>query len=783
MRLAAIAVLVASVARVAVADAPPPTGKHPRIVLDGELRARWREAAHAAHGPVVGAIALCNDARTTGEHDRAVYQGSEWSSVLQACLVAWAATDDAAHARTAIRFFTALVDDLDRIGDHLGGDAAARRDDGYAIRNLGPWTALAYDWLHDVPGMTPQLRERARARWRAWLDWYRDKGYRARVPGTNYHAGFAIAATLVAIAEAGEAGADGDALWRFVADELWSKQMAGALAPTGVLDGGDWPEGWQYGPLSVAEYALAARAARAAGIDVKNVAPWLAGVLRRHVYALAPDGGVFAGGDTESETANVKPSVLTLDGIALGDASPDDRRWARGELSRLALVDRDWLFYDALAATSAGDKPQLPPRASWPTYFVTDNTGTLFARTGWDDHAVWLVVECKGAIDVDHRHPAAGNLALARGRDNAVVDPSPYGSQSTLTSNAPTVASAQLPADYVPSQGLWGQRTGFDWTTQRASGVVAARCDYSDQYRFQERKSDVPDALRDVVMFPSADGHDAVVVVVDAANTGADDRHMFLRFRTPGKLALDARADPVIATATIGATRLAIANVAHSSGTPTIGTTDAKDCFAAGTVRGRCDAARIPVTDYRLELGGPRPRAAHAISVVGAAAAPAKTSPITGTGYAGVYVGGVRDGVVVWRTPGRARDLGYSAPAGPAVVHVILGAAERTAAITARPDGDRCAVTVATGGAVPARPAVITLDAHCAVTLDPEAPMAAKIAAKPLPASAPRLPRSGCCSAGPTPNPPLVLASIVGAALVRRRRRRITAARRRPSSS
>ena len=54
-----------------------------------------------------------------------------------------------------------------------------------------------------------------------------------------------------------------------------------------------------------------------------------------------------------------------------------------------------------------------------------------------------------------------------------IVDPSPYGSQSTLTSNAPTVASAQLPEDYIPSQGSWSEKTGYDFVTQRASGVVA----------------------------------------------------------------------------------------------------------------------------------------------------------------------------------------------------------------------------------------------------------------------------------------------------------------------
>ena len=41
------------------------------------------------------AIALCDDARTTHKYDGAQYQGFEWAKTLQACLVAWAATDNA----------------------------------------------------------------------------------------------------------------------------------------------------------------------------------------------------------------------------------------------------------------------------------------------------------------------------------------------------------------------------------------------------------------------------------------------------------------------------------------------------------------------------------------------------------------------------------------------------------------------------------------------------------------------------------------------------------------
>lgn len=751
--------ILALFATVAAAAPPEPHGPHPRMLLDGKLKAAWAEQAKLPHGPVVGAIKVCADAREGHEYDGAQYQGSQWAKGLQACLVAWAATGNKDDAQTAIRLMNALLDDLNQIGDKAGGDAAASRDDGYALRNLGPYTALAYDWLYDQ--LTPEQRAHARARWKVWLARYLEKGYRPHDPGSNYQAGYITAATLIAIAEGGEAGDDGAQLWKLVADTIWAKEMAPALSSEGILRGGDWPEGWQYGPLAVAEYALVMRVARAAGIEVNGVSTWLHALLARHVYGMSPADGVYALGDTENEEPNLKPNVLVLDAIALGDASPDDKRYAKGELSRLKLADEDGLLYDALAGV--GDKPVLIPRASWPTAYLAEGTGTLYARTRWDDHAIWFVTSCKGMMDRDHRHFDAGNFVLSRGKDDVIVDASPYGSQSTLTSNAPTIRSPQLPKEYQPSQGGWGA-PAFDFVTQRKSGTIAARCDYSDAYKFQERPSDVPDALRDLVVIPNADGTDAAIVVIDRANTGGDDRDLYLRFRTTGHLALSG----TTATATVGSTQLGITALQPEK--PVIGAPTLKDCFKEGTVRGTCDAARFPITEYKVELPGPKPFAAHVIS---AGAAPVTAQPLTGNGYAGVHLTGVRDASVIWRAGGDG-DLAYTAPPG---LHVVLDAGDRDghATATAKPAGNGCAVTVAGGGAMSARPLVIALDAQCNVTEDPEG-SALSAAHTRAPGThhgggGARSPRSGCCGAQAAPGSPFAMAFVVVAVLLRRRRR------------
>jgi hypothetical protein len=743
------ALCVATVAH--AAPAPEPTGAHPRIVLDAELRAAWRADSKTPASPVAHAIALCTSAGTTHDHDHALYQGSEWAKVLQACLVAWAATDSPAHRDTALKFFTALLDDLDLVGDGKGGDAAARRDDGFAIRMLGPYTAIAYDWLHDA--MSPALRAHARKRWAAWLAWYREHGYRAHDPGNNYHAGYLASATLVAIAQGGEGGEEGGAaLWALVRDELWAHDMTAAFAPGAILDGGDWPEGVQYGPLATAEYALAARAGRTAGLPVPDVAPWLEAVLRRHVYALTPTDRIWAGGDTEDEQAFPSPGALNLYAIALGDAPAATRRFAKGELARLKLSDDDWSLYGALA--SLGDSPQQLARAAWPLWYRTVATQTIFSRTRWDARAIWFVAECAPGLEADHRHPSAGNFALVRGADPIVVDPSPYGSLSTLTSNAPSVLAKALPPTYQPSQAYWGKRVGWDWSTQTTDGVLAARCDYSDAFRFQEKPSEIGEALRDFVLLPSADGSDAALVIVDRASGP-----LSLRFRIPGSLSIDGG----IARASLGASSLLLS--AGGSVTSPVG----KDCFVEGIDRGKCTAARIPVSELRDDPPGNR--ATHVLVARSSSAKdPAWSFLPPLTGWDAVHVTSPRDAVVVWSASSHPpAALTYRAPAGPRVLHAILDApgAAKTASLSASLSGTDCLVTVTAGGDAPL-PLLATLDATCAIAAAVPAPGAAgtdSIASRPHVAES----RHGCCDAGAgSSSPPL--AALVLLALRRRRR-------------
>jgi MYXO-CTERM domain-containing protein len=195
------------------------------------------------------------------------------------------------------------------------------------------------------------------------------------------------------------------------------------------------------------------------------------------------------------------------------------------------------------------------------------------------------------------------------------------------------------------------------------------------------------------------------------------------------------------------------------------------------------------VIDYRAEVAGPEARAVHVIDATDRRGE-ATRRPISGDGWSGVALDGVRDAVVVWPTrpagaDGAAAALSYRAPRRRAVSHVVLDAPATggKARVTARADGDACLVTVEPGGPVPAAPVIVTLDARCAVAVDPEASRTEAPASSP--ASPPERgergeragrPRTwshgGCCAAGGGAATPIAMAMAVVVFAPRRRRRR-----------
>jgi hypothetical protein len=716
VRVAGVALVLIS--SHAFADGAP-AGPHPRLFSDPATIAGLKRAAGRSDSAVAYAVRRCRAiSASPSEFSRDGYMGLDWAQYLQACLVAWRATDDVQLARTALRYFTALIDDLQEVGDGRGGDRAAWRDSGFAIRAHGPYTALAYDWLQPAGLLDDSLKARARQRFKSWTDWYAREGYRHSSPGTNYHAGYVFAATLIAIAEAGEAGEDGKSLWRHVVDDIFGRQLLPSAA-TGVLLGGDWGEGWQYAPLSVAEYSVAARAVAEQGVDVSAMSPWLEQIMTRHVYALTPAGDeTYAVGDTQAESANLPIRRETLAAVIAGPAPARAKAWAQAEIDRLKSVfgDPTFVLFDALA-DAQGVRAERYPRASSPTEYLARGTSVLYTRSSWQPAAVWFVLPCSRTIDVDHMHPNAGNFVLTRGDDHLIVDPSPYGTLSSLTSNAPTVRSMQLPANYIPSQAFWGEKTRFRWAQRLQGGEFVARCDYADQYRFQDRPSDVSFAQRDFVFLPFLEdgAESAALFIFDRANGRVAAQDLHVRFRSPEDLQ---GAPEAAVRSRIGRSSLHVLRLAQSGGAVESRALPGGSCFdeSRNYTRGNCDAARFPVHEVRFTVPGPNAKLTTLVAALGAGQdAPVPVRVASKGGETWLLTRGSRRWVVSYADADGV--LTYESSADPAQ-HIVLSAAAGGAATTnvdaVKTDaGCRIAVGGSGGVSLSGAPALFGSDGAC----------------------------------------------------------------------
>ena len=640
-------------------------------------------------------------------------------TTLSACLTAYVANNDTDDLATALKYWTVLLDDYQAVGDALGGDDVVTHDTGYAMRTFAPFSALAYDWLHDAPGVTEELRARARTRFNAWSTYYSTSGYLRDMPGANYQAGYAFAATLMAVAEAGEAGAAGDAHWANVRDNVWQKALVPAFAPGRVLDGGDWPEGWQYGSLSVLELSLAARALQENGVSLEGTAAWASSLPLRFAYGLTPaTRQAFTGGDSDAPTPHRKPDNGALLAALAGPASDAAKALARRLNQDLKLSNENPLF-DALAeASSATAASSLPSSA--PTNYLARGTGNWYVRGDWSDGSTWGVFQCSRRLVDDHQYANAGNWVLTRGADDLVVDPSPYGSLSTLTGNAPAIDTASLPDGYSPSQGYWGKKTGLVWNRQSSSGIAAARCDYADQFQRSDVPSDVPMALRDFVMIPHGDG--ATVVLVDRARTSGAERALHLRVRSPAALTLVGDS----ASGSIGASSLTIQKLWTSGGAANVrAMPQASECPSSSHA---CDVSKLPAgSEYRVDVSGPAASAIHVVSAGAGTAAPSVL--LTGPGYRGALIDVQAARVAVIGADAAADSpvgsLSYRVPAGDDTVHVVLDAPVNTEGqsdVTASRDGNDCLVEVkahsGAGTGMSGRPLVVRANRDCALVDD-----------------------------------------------------------------
>jgi hypothetical protein len=706
-----------SAAESARAAPPAPSAPHPRLFLDTQTLQALQAQANVNNSVVRDAITDCNHVQSNpGSHNGGGWAGFDFVAALVPCLIAYKATGSAGAKAAAFKYFDVLLDDKDTVGDNLGGDTVVRHDTGYFVRTFAPYSALAYDWLYNEPEMTPALRAKALGRFKAWSDWYRTGGYLNDVPGANYQAGWVFAATLIAVAQGADAGADGEALWSYVVDTVWGSQMAAEFAPGGVLRDGEWLEGWQYGPLSVAEYAISARALNERGVTTPGMAPFLAAVVLRHHYALLPGRNEhLIVADTSHTEPYTNVTQVWMSAVIASNATTTTRAQTRGLMQRVGSQYETDLF-GALAEAAGSASESMP--ADLPTMYLADVAGNFYVRSAWTDQASYAVLQCGRPHVPDHTGHKATNFVLSRGADDLVIDTTPYGSD-TLASNAVAIDYGRAPTDYSPFQAPWNQATHLDWSVQTTSGVAVARCDFQDAFRVSwEANSTVDAAMRDFVFVPHAGNVSLVMIDRIAVENAA--HHAHIRYRSPGSFSLLGGRY----TATVGGSRLLIQTLTTPNATPTIDTLVYKSYCDRHDYSCQLTGSRVtPASQVRLSV----PNASKTMMSVldgfaSSGTTPASATPLSGTGYTGVTLYRDNERVVVIAADhvlsAPPASLTYDVEASGAL-HVVVDSPASgggLAAVNAAPGGAGCRVTVAphaSGTGYAAKPLLFRLSPGC----------------------------------------------------------------------
>jgi hypothetical protein len=762
--LVGVAVAWTSPARAAP---PVPSGSHPRLFMSPDNLAAFTANANGTGKLASKLVDSCQDTITHAADyaQRTNVDSDVWPGSALRCAFAYLVTQKSQYLTQAIKFWRASLDDDAAIGDRLGcvagvatnwstwsgsGDPppvikTITHDTGYPIRWYGPDIALVYDWLSGAPGVDAGLLAQTRTCLTSWIDYYTDRGYHNDEVGANYNAGYVIGKTLSAIAIGNDGGADGH-LWNETVDDLFPSLMIGmGLAgtsaavgePAGVLVGGDWAEGWQYGPLSVLEYAIAARAVEQSGAPLPEMDAWVNSVAVRNIYGTLPAlDGQWSGGDFDSAAPYPSPSLNQLDAVLAGPSSDQAAAWA-AFWKQAELPTDSPTFYNVLAelrtVAPQDYRAQTPVPSLW---YLARGTRTMYVRTDWGASAFWAIFQSPPRVVSDHQHFSATNFAFTRGSDHLIVDPSPYGAFGTLNTNALTADSAMLASMYpdsVPSQ-IFTSRAELPWARGSQSGVFAARGDIAHAFDFRDVLSDIPYAHREWVMLPEGE-----IVTIDRVRTGAASRGMYVSFHanTGGTLKLSGG----VATGQVGGSQVAIHQILLSGGSAAITKPPVGDCFT-GPI-GACISVRLAVDKYAVKVPGPYAVAIHVIDGLEAAQAAALVGSINDDNFdpppkqndavvgAAVY----RDSKQSYVVASSAQDgaagsmMTFGVPGGSAGRFVVFDAPEDAAGkslVTASADGGRCAVTIAAGDGLVGRPLMFVVSPAadgCAVTEDVDVPV------------------------------------------------------------
>jgi hypothetical protein len=579
------------------------------------------------------------------------------------------------------------------------GGQAPSTDSGYGIRFYGVSMAVGYDWLY--PALSGSTRSQVVSTLDAWIDWYDTSGFINSEPIGNYFVGYLLAKTTAAIALDGD-DPNAAAYWSDVQSRMWGQLVKPSY--TASMTGGGWPEGWEYGPLSVTEMVEFLWAAQTGkGVDWWSQLPQARDQAAYIGQFAWPSRMHMDDQGTIHAQAALRPpacAALALSGMLAdqGDPyAPTARSLANELLASTGATCPEW------QAFLFGD-PSLPSTPSYteqPLSYFAPGPNHVAARSSWQKDAVWATFVSGQYIDAPdsgEQYFNQGAVAVVQGDQPIIVNPTGW---------LPQVAGDS--GEAFVYDDTWGSRTRLLDNSFYVAGAVQEGADPTQSSTHVEHYEDLSLVVHArgrqieqqythgaVTQFTRdfAYVRPGTIVVYDRTTVPQDGTDQWLAWHTPS--------EPV-AVATTDATQK---RYDVQAGGATIGSIRA---LAPDGVTTKTTSL-VGGAAWRLEVHAPRASQdwLTAITVGGQVPDEERLSPadgsVTSGAMLGVHVTGSPEQVVLFGADHAAsapvNGVRYTVAQKAQATHVLFDLAPSSSgwAVTATPSAGKLSIAVAPGG-------------------------------------------------------------------------------------
>ncbi len=288
------------------------------------------------------------------------------------------------------------------------GARSYSNDDGYDIRFQLRDMMLAYDWMYDE--FSASDRSAIAKAGTGFVDWFTASGYANKTPIENYYAGYLQGITLTAVATAGD-NAEADRLLTLLRNKLTNE----VPVMNQRLCGGDFPEGWNYGPYTMLELSLVNQTLKDAGEDWSADFDFIQSLARSFTYQVTPDMamtvpfGDYSGDLPHKTTA----SLLAVLSSTTSDGPLATRLYNAmvGNPASDVTQDRGGTFYEMIF----GNTTQSASLSGMPLSYLNAGTGRFFSKSSLTDTSGYEVTADNVSYYHDHYGYANGDVQLWHG--------------------------------------------------------------------------------------------------------------------------------------------------------------------------------------------------------------------------------------------------------------------------------------------------------------------------------------------------------------------------------